>query len=163
MYGSMETTRNDSPSENCSQLPPLTATLFRDLWSKTYNREGKPDWSHIFPYYHPDIIFQDSIQKIEGMEPFTAMCDRLTNRCEQLTMDILSLVIDNGVIFFEWKMVMVFRKFPSTPLYGCTRLSIGPDNRILQQRDYFDLWGTIFNGIPGLRRLYHKFMHRYFG
>lgn len=22
------------------------------LWSKTYNLEGKQDWSHILPYYH---------------------------------------------------------------------------------------------------------------
>ena len=24
----------------------------RLLWSKTYNTDGKPDWSHIFAYYH---------------------------------------------------------------------------------------------------------------
>ena len=30
-----------------SQPPvePLTPDLVRELWSKTYNREGKPDWS----------------------------------------------------------------------------------------------------------------------
>ncbi len=43
----------------------LTANRIRELWSKTYNREGKPDWSHILPYYHEDIVFQDSIQRIE--------------------------------------------------------------------------------------------------
>lgn len=154
---------NDRENLHAKVLQPLTAELFRDLWSRTYNRVGKPDWSHIFPYYHPDIVFQDSIQRINGMEAFEAMCGRLTRRCEQLNMDILSLVIEHKVIFFEWKMVMVFRRWPSTPLYGCSRLTIGPDHRITHQRDYFDLWGTIFNGIPGFRRLYHKFMHRYFG
>ena len=47
-------------------LEPLTTERIRELWSRTYNREGKPDWSHIFPYYHDDIIFEDSIQRVEG-------------------------------------------------------------------------------------------------
>lgn len=153
---------NHQPQNNIT-LKPLTTELIRDLWSKTYNRDGKPDWSHIFPYYHENIVFEDCIQKIEGLDEFTAMCDRLTKRCEQLHMDILSLVMHGQDIFFEWKMVMIFRKFPSTPVFGCTHLTTGSDNRIIRQRDYFDLWGTIFNGIPGFRRLYHKFMLRYFG
>ena len=31
----------------------------RELWQKTYNTEGKPDWSHILPYYAEDITFRD--------------------------------------------------------------------------------------------------------
>ncbi|KPL05872.1 limonene-1,2-epoxide hydrolase [bacterium SM23_57] len=142
---------------------PLTVNRVRELWSRTYNREGKPDWSHIFPYYHEDIVFEDTIQRIEGIESFTAMCERLANRCEQLNMDILSIIMDSREIFFEWKMVTVFRKFPSTPVYGCTKLTLGDDNRIIHQRDYYDLWGDIINGIPGFRRLYRQFMRKYFG
>ena len=142
---------------------PLTAERIRDLWSKTYNGDGKPDWSHLFPYYHEDIIFEDSIQRIEGKTEFIAMCGRLAKRCEQLNIDILSIVMDSRDVFFQWKMVMKFKKFPSTPLYGCTKLTLGEDNRIMHQRDYFDIWGTILNGIPRLRGAYWKFMRRYFG
>ena len=70
------------------RLAELTAELVEHLWSKTYNTQGKPDWSHIFPYYHPDIVFQDSIQRIEGIDQFKAMCNRLTKRCESLRMDL---------------------------------------------------------------------------
>ena len=45
-----------------------------ELWSKTYNNEGKPDWSHIFPYYHEQVVYEDSIQRIEGIGDFKAMC-----------------------------------------------------------------------------------------
>lgn len=144
-------------------LEPLTVEKFKELWSRTYNREGKPDWSHIFPYYHEDIIFEDSIQKVEGIDAFIEMCNRLTKRCEQLNMDILSIVMDSRDIFFQWKMVMIFRNFPSTPMYGCTKMTIGDDNRIIVQRDYFDLWGTILTNIPGVRNMYRKFMQKYFG
>jgi limonene-1,2-epoxide hydrolase len=142
---------------------PLTVERIRDLWSKTYNTEGKPDWSHLFPYYHEDIIFEDSLQTVEGIAEFTAMCNRLAARCEQLKMNILSIVMNDRVAFFQWEMVMMFKKWPSTPLKGCTKLTLGDDYRIVYQRDYFDLWGTIINGIPMLRRAYWKFMRRYFG
>ncbi len=144
-------------------LEPLTIEKIRERWAKTYNREGKPDWSHLFPYYHDDIIFVDSVQRIEGKAEFIAMCNRLSGRCEQLNMDILSIVMESRDVFFQWKMVMTFKKWPSTALYGCTKITIAEDNRIIEQRDYFDLWGTILNGIPPLRKAYWKFMRRYFG
>lgn len=145
------------------RLPPLTRETVTELWSRTYNTHGKPDWSHIFPYYHDKIVFQDSIQRIEGIAAFRAMCKRLAARCDELSMEILSAVHVERVIFLQWKMVMVFRKCPSSPVFGCTKLTLGADGRIVEQRDYFDLWGDIFNGIPGWRRLYRGFMRRFFG
>ncbi len=53
---------------------------FIALWSRTYNTEGKPDWSHILPYYAEDIIFRDTIQELRGIETFRAMTERLTRR-----------------------------------------------------------------------------------
>lgn len=141
----------------------LTGENVRLLWSKTYNHEGKPDWSHIFPYYHEDIVFQDSIQRIEGKEAFIAMCGRLTDRCKQLRMDITSLLSDGQELVFDWQMTMMFGRFPSTPIYGCTKLTLHADGRIIGQRDYYDLWGDIFNGIPWFKRPYRRFMHKKFG
>ena len=51
-------------------MTKLNPETVRAVWSRTYNTEGKPDWSHIFPYYHEHIIFQDSIQRVEGKEAF---------------------------------------------------------------------------------------------
>ena len=53
---------------NKNKLQPLNVELVKKLWSQTYNTEGKPDWSHIIPYYHENIVFQDSIQKIPSDE-----------------------------------------------------------------------------------------------
>ncbi len=144
-------------------LEKLTADSVLTLWSKTYNTDGKPDWSHIFPYYHPDIIFQDSIQRLQGIEDFKAMCNRLTKRCKQLQMDIFNIAQNSNIIIMDWKMTMIFRKSPSTPIYGCTRLTLHEDGRIIEQRDYYDLWGDIINGIPGFRKLYRWFMGKLFG
>jgi limonene-1,2-epoxide hydrolase len=144
-------------------LKPLTTENVLELWSRTYNTSGKPDWSHIFPYYHEDIIFQDTIQEVKGKTVFIAMCNRLTERCEELKMEIVSIAAGNNEIFMEWTMTMIFRKMPSTRLHGCTKLTLGPDSRITHQRDYYDLWGDIFKNVPVMKKIYPRFMRRLFG
>ena len=78
-------------------------------------------------------------------------------------MDISSVLQDGHVLMFDWKMTMMFNKFPSTPIYGCTKLTLHEDGRIISQRDYYDLWGDIFNGIPWFVRRYRTFMRKKFG
>lgn len=145
------------------RLRPPDVSVVRELWSKTYNSAGKPDWTHIYPYYHPEVVFQDSIQRTEGKEEFVALCERLTRRCEKLQMDIHAVAGSGNTIFMDWKMTMVFRRFPSTPVYGSTRLTLHEDGRIIEQRDYYDLWGDIFNGVPWFKGIYRRFMRRFFG
>lgn len=144
-------------------LQPLTPDLILKIWTKTYNAQGKPDWSHIFPYYHEDIIFEDSIQRIEGITAFKALCERLTKRSKQLTMQITAIASHEEHIFFEWIMTITFKKNPNTPVYGSTHLTLAPDGRIIHQRDYYDLWGDIFKAIPWFQKPYRKFMHKNFG
>ncbi len=156
-------TKSLNGKQNKTSLKPLTADSVMELWSRTYNTKGKPDWSHIFPYYHKNIIFQDIIQKVEGKKAFIEMCNRLTERCEQLQMDISAIAHQPPVIFMEWKMTMIFGKTPSTPIFGCTKLTLDEDGLIIRQRDYYDLWGDIFQNVPVMRSLYPKFMHKLFG
>ena len=144
-------------------LLPLDIDTVRTLWSKTYNSNGKPDWSHIYPYYHPDVVFQDTIQRIEGIGEFVALCERLTKRCESLQMEILAIAQNANIILMDWIMTMSFNKYPSTPVYGSTKLVLHPDGRIIHQRDYYDLWGDIFNGIPYFKKPYRKFIRKHFG
>ena len=146
-----------------NQLPPLNTELVLELWSRTYNTSGKPDWSHIFPCYTDEIVFEDIVQKVEGKQDFVAMCKRLTHRCEELKMDIKAIAADENLIIMEWEMTIIFRKTPSTTLYGCTRLTLNEDGRITHQRDYYDLWGDIFDNVPAMKKLYPRFMKRFFG
>jgi limonene-1,2-epoxide hydrolase len=141
----------------------LRLEIIRELWSKTYNTQGKPDWSHLFPYYHDDIVFRDSIQKVRGKTDFEAMCNRLSQRCRELKMDIIELAQNGNHIFMQWEMTMMFKRFPSSTVYGCSLLTLNEDSLIVEQRDYFDLWGDIFDNIPRFGRAYRKFMHKRFG
>jgi len=141
----------------------LDVETIKELWSQTYNKEGQPDWSHILPYYDEHIYFRDSIQEIRGIEAFKAMTERLTERSKGLKMNIVNAVKQDNVIFVEWEMTIRFKKNPSSVLYGSSRLTINEDGKITEQRDYFDLWGDIFDNIPRFGKKYRKFMRRKFG
>ena len=135
----------------------------KTLWSKTYNTEGRPDWSHIMPYYDDHIVFRDCIQEIRGIEPFKAMTERLTKRSKDLKMNIVRAVKDGNTIFLEWEMTISYKNNPSSVLYGTSRLTINESGKIVEQRDYYDLWGDIFDNIPRFGVAYRKFMKRKFG
>ncbi len=158
----METT-GTVPKNQDDEMIELNIDTVKELWSQTYNREGKPDWSHIFKYYHKDIVFQDTIQRIEGIDDFVAMCNRLTKRTKQLQMEIVSITQNENVIMFDWVMTMMFKKYPNTPMFGATKLVLSHDGLIIQQRDYYDLWGDIFNNIPRFGTMYRRFLKRKFG
>jgi limonene-1,2-epoxide hydrolase len=135
----------------------------QDLWTNIYNTEGKPDWSHILPYYDEDIYFRDSIQNIRGKKEFAAMTERLIKRSGSLKMEIKNTARNENVIFLEWIMTLSFKKYPSSSIYGSSRVTLNDAGKIIEQRDYYDLWGDIFDNIPRFGPAYRKFMHKKFG
>jgi limonene-1,2-epoxide hydrolase len=149
--------------ENSPVLSGLNAESIKELWSKTYNTEGKPDWSHILPYYHQDILFRDTIQELRGIEEFTAMTRRLTDRSQALSMRILRTAQLDRDIFIEWEMIITFKKNPNSVLYGSSRVTLNEEGKIIEQRDYYDLWGDIFDNIPRFGKAYRRFMKKKFG
>jgi len=154
---------NFEQQANTSNKQLSNVETIKKLWSRTYNTEGKPDWSHILPYYDADIYFRDSIQEIHGIEEFKKMTERLTKRSKDLKMNIVRVIKQKNIIFIEWEMTISFKKNPSSVLYGSSRLTINEDGKIAEQRDYYDLWGDIFDNIPKFGNAYRKFMKKKFG
>jgi limonene-1,2-epoxide hydrolase len=156
---------NEKPieQEKGSSRTGLNAESIKELWLKTYNTEGKPDWSHILPFYDEDIYFRDSIQELRGMEEFKAMTRRLTDRSKELSMNIVRTGRQDKDIFIEWEMAIKFKRNPSSVLYGLSRVTLNDEGKIIEQRDYYDLWGDIFDNIPRFGKAYRRFMKRKFG
>lgn len=141
----------------------IDISQFISLWTRTYNTSGKPDWSHILPYYDDSIVFKDSIQELKGIEAFRAMTERLTRRSQDLRMTIRNAVMQDRTIFMEWEMTILFRKTKTSIIYGASRITLDEKGKIVSQRDYYDLWGDIFDNIPGWGPKYRRFMRKVFG
>jgi len=155
--------KENSEEQGIMNDKKITIETVKELWSKTYNTEGKPDWSHILPYYDNDILFRDSVQELRGIDEFTAMTERLTKRSKDLSMKIVNAVMEDNIVFLEWEMTIKFKKNPSSVIYGTSRLTLNENGRITAQRDYYDLWGDIFDNIPRFGKAYRRFMKKRFG
>jgi len=136
---------------------------FVELWTNIYNTKGKPDWSHILPYYDENIYFRDTIQEIRGMKEFKEMTERLVERSQDLEMKIVNILFEGKIIFFEWVMRLSFKKYPNSKLFGASRLTLNEEGKIIEQRDYYDLWGDIIDNIPLFAERYRKFIKKKFG
>ncbi len=143
--------------------PIRNVNQITELWIKTYNAEGKPDWSHILPYYTDDIYFRDTIQELHGIDEFRKMTERLSGRSQELHMNVVRANMQDNIAFLEWEMTIIFKKKPSSVLYGMSRLTLDNNGKIKEQRDYYDLWGDIFDNIPFFAKSYRKFMRKKFG
>lgn len=157
------TNSNFDPQVEGTDFRITSAESVRELWTKTYNTEGKPDWSHILPYYTKDVYFRDTVQELHGIAEFTEMTERLTKRSKDLTMKIVNTLKEGNTVFIEWEMTIKFKKNPSSVLYGTSRLTLTDDGKISAQRDYYDLWGDIFDNIPRFGKAYRRFMKKRFG
>ncbi|MBE0677110.1 MAG: nuclear transport factor 2 family protein, partial [Bacteroidales bacterium] len=154
------TNSNFDPQVEGTDFRITSAESVRELWTKTYNTEGKPDWSHILPYYTKDVYFRDTVQELHGIAEFTEMTERLTKRSKDLTMKIVNTLKEGNTVFIEWEMTIKFKKNPSSVLYGTSRLTLTDDGKISAQRDYYDLWGDIFDNIPRFGKAYRRFMKK---
>jgi hypothetical protein len=70
--------------------------------------------------------------------------------------------MQDNLIFVEWEMIISYKKYPRTSIFGVSR-TILKDGKIIDQRDYYDLWGDIFNNISFFARGYRRFMRKRFG
>jgi hypothetical protein len=91
------------------------------------------------------------------------MTERLTKRSKDLKMNIVNAVMEENKVFIEWEMTLSFKKYPSSILYGTSRLTLSKEGKIAEQRDYYDLWGDIFDNIPRFGKAYRRFLIRKFG
>jgi hypothetical protein len=78
-------------------------------------------------------------------------------------MNILNVVMEGNTVFIEWEMTIAFKKNPNSLIYGASRLTINQEGKIAEQRDYYDLWGDIFDNIPRFGKAYRRFMKKKFG
>jgi len=150
-------------TDDISKFKIDSLDMMLELWSKTYNDKGKPDWSHIMPYYADDIHFKDTIQEIHGIKEFRKMVDRLAHRSNELKMVIRNATWKEDTVFMEWEMVINFKNTKTSSIYGASRITLNKEGKIKEQRDYYDLWGDIFDNIPMFNKVYRNFMKRIFG
>ena len=135
---------------------------YLSLWGDIYSYTEGPCWDHILPYYDENIHFKDSVQETKGIRDFAEMTKRLAKRAKNLEVVVHSSSMQDNLVFAEWEMIISYRKCPKSSIFGITRTTL-KDGKIIDQRDYYDLWGDIFDNIKFFARGYRRFMRKTFG
>ena len=141
----------------------MTLERLLEIWNSPYGDDPVPDYSNIYPHYHPNCRFHDSIQSFDGLDTFMEMCERLEERCAEIRMEVHSAAQNGSIFLIEWTMTMSFRGTPMTPLNGASRLNVDEDGLITLHRDYYDLWGDTLDVIPVVGPAYRWFMKTVMG
>jgi len=135
---------------------------YLSLWKDIRSSPEGPRWDHLLPYCDEDIYFKDTVQEIKGIGAFAEMTERLAKRSKNLQMIVHNSSMQDNLIFIEWEMIISYKKYPKTSIFGVSRTTL-KDGKIIEQRDYYDLWGDILDNIKFLRSGYRRFMRKRFG
>ncbi len=137
----------------------FTADTARKMFSfrgKSETGEGV-DTSIVRKHYHPDVRFRDAIQEVHGRDAVIEMLLRFPQRCKELRCTVHRVMQEGDVIFVEWTTEMVINsRIPTLADDGCTRLLLDEDGRVIDHRDYFDLWGDMIDAFPRASKVYRK-------
>ncbi len=106
------------------------------------------------PLYDPALVFQDPIQKIDGLERFLEMNRKLLKRMRRLEWQVVTTIADDDRILLEWVMRGAPKMGPKIEVAGVSRALV-KDGRIFDHRDYWDVGEMFASSFPGGEKLLH--------
>jgi len=100
------------------------------------------------PLYDVGVIFQDPIQKVQGIDAFIALNRRLLGRAKELAFEVHQVTGADDQIFLTWTMHCEPKLGPKIRVDGVTHLRVKND-RVVMHRDYWDLGELFASALPG--------------
>ena len=118
-------------------------------------RDGEDALPLLNELYHEQVQFEDPIQSVVGIEPFTEANRRLIRRAKALTINLGTIVEQEGHLFAVWTMTFEPKMGPALVLEGATHATFR-DGLIVYQRDYWDLISSAAEAVPGVGMFYRR-------
>lgn len=138
--------RTDASSAPSASLRASLAALFQ--------RVGPDDPSAVEalrPLYADDVVFEDPIQRVEGVDAFLDVNRRLLARAKKLRFDLERTIGDDDELVLVWRMTFQAKVGPEVHVDGVSHLR-ARGGKITHHRDYWDLATLLASGVPGGER-----------
>ncbi len=114
-----------------------------------------PSVAELRRYYADDMLFQDPLQKIEGITPFREMNVRLLQKLHEMNIEMLESAQTGPNIMFTFAMdLKPTPRAPRMHIEGMTHVRLNAEGKIALHRDYWDLASSVMAVIPPLQRGY---------
>jgi hypothetical protein len=105
--------------------------------------------------YHPDVIFEDPIQSVQGREQVMEANRRLLRKAKQLRFEIHDAAQIDGRIFLTWTISFQPKLGPTVHVEGASRLVLR-EGLVASHRDYWDLAGSVLGTVPPVGKIYQR-------
>jgi limonene-1,2-epoxide hydrolase len=105
--------------------------------------------------YHQDICFDDPVGRHSGLQTVKYYFDKLLENTTGCRFDILNIVREDAQAFVVWKMHYEHPKLnkgKTLVVNGTSHIKI-QDDKVIYQRDYFDLGEMLYEHIPLVGRI----------
>jgi hypothetical protein len=107
--------------------------------------------------YADDVVFQDPMQRTEGIDAFVHAMDSLLKMSRRLSFHVMSAAGTDEEMFLVWTMKMTPRRGPTVTIDGMSHLR-SREGKISYHRDYWDLANGIASAVPGGERVLRAVM-----
>lgn len=131
--------------------PPLPADVLTRLcdFYRHLDMSLLPQLSRI---YHPHVVFIDPVSHYDGVDALERYFAQLLKKVNYCRFDIQPALVQGDEASLFWRMEYShpsLRKGHAMSLNGASHLRLA-ENRIIYQRDYYDLGAMIYEHVPML-------------
>lgn len=131
--------------------PPLSADVLTRLceFYRHLDMSLLPQLSRI---YHPHVVFIDPVSHYDGVDALERYFAQLLKKVNYCRFDIQPPLIQGEEASLFWRMEYShpsLKKGQAMSLNGASHLRLA-ENRIIYQRDYYDLGAMIYEHVPVL-------------
>lgn len=141
------------------ELDAHTVHELMSSWDKSV-----PSVDELRRYFTDDVVFEDPLQRIEGIEEYREMNERLLKKNHDLQITMEESAQNGPHIMFTFSLSMApVKRRPSVRIYntGMTYVRLSAGGKIEFHRDYWDFNTMFLSALPaGVGRAYKKVVKR---
>ena len=117
-------------------------------------KEGSLDEMDLF--YDENVFFKDPFNEIGGRDKLMKIFEHMFETLEKPQFVILDTIENSGSAFLTWDFFLRI-KGRAYKIHGSSHLKFNKENRIIYQRDYWDVGEEILLNVPFIRLMYSYF------
>lgn len=125
------------------KLDPPVVALFKDVFARLTPDSNMP----LTELYSADVVFEDPLHRIEGLDTLTEYFNHLNSKVESVEFAFGQQIVSGGEGAITWVMTIRTRRPRQTIIVpGVSVIRFG--DRITSQRDYFDVGAMLYERLP---------------
>lgn len=124
------------------------------LIRKVFNQLDKDHMDILDIFYDPDIVFEDPLGRIEGIEGMRSYYGNMYENVTEIRFAFQKEVIQDDSHFAVWTMYLKassLNKGREIAVTGSSIIEFGTSGKVTYHRDFFDMGAFIYEHIPVLR------------